>query len=73
MEVSRLLEGPTNLFIQGEMEKTTTVYRMEEAGMEEKNTVRRACCAGGVCGIGYQTDVQEDIFLEMNSLIEELI
>ena len=42
MEVSRLLEGPTNLFIQGEMEKTTTVYGMEEAGMEEKNTVRRS-------------------------------
>ena len=36
MEVSRLLEGPTNLFIQGEMEKTTTVYGMEEAGMEER-------------------------------------
>ena len=42
MEVSRLLEGPTNLFIQGEKEKTTNVYEMEEAGMEEKNTVRRS-------------------------------
>ena len=46
MEVSRLLEGPTNLFIQGEKEKTTTVYEMEEAGMLEKKlekkTVRRS-------------------------------
>ena len=42
MEVSRLLEGPTNLFIQGEKEKTTTVYEMKEAGMLEKKTVRRS-------------------------------
>ena len=41
MEVSRLLEGLTNLFIQGEKEKTTTVYGMEEKNLE-KNTVRRS-------------------------------
>ena len=33
MEVSRLLEGPTYLFIQGEKEKNTSVYEMEEAGI----------------------------------------
>ena len=41
MEVSSLLEGPTNLFIQGEKEKTTTVYGMEGKNLE-KNTVRRS-------------------------------
>ena len=33
MEVSRLLEGPTYLFIRGEKEKNTSVYEMEEAGI----------------------------------------
>ena len=73
MEVTSLLEGTTNLFIQGEKEKTTTICGMEEAWMLEKKTEEEACGAGSVCGTGYQTCAQEDIFIEMNSLLEELI
>ena len=33
--------GSTNLFSQGEKEKTSTVYEKEEDGMFEKKTIRR--------------------------------